>query len=224
MIIIDRTIISDEVVEKPFACNVLACKGACCVEGDGGAPLTWEEATVLEKLIDLIIPYLSDPGRKAIQRYGPWRWDSNGQLATPLQNGKDACAYAVTDNGITRCAIQSAWQQGAWQNTPEATFSKPLSCHLYPVRITQYENFDAVNYHQWDLCAPACAAGHRQGIRVFEFVQEALIRRFGQPWFEQLKAAAAYMNSSKPSGCCAQDRVNGQQSAPNCAEVLSQQP
>ncbi|MCS6916460.1 MAG: DUF3109 family protein [Chitinophagales bacterium] len=195
MIVIDKTIISDDVVEKPFACEVSQCKGACCVEGDSGAPLLWEEALTLETLQEYILPHLTEDGRQAIRQFGAWQWDSEGDLVTPLINGVGACAYAITENGITRCGIEQAWSQGLWKHTAHAGFSKPVSCHLYPVRITRYDTYDAVNYHRWNICAPACTAGRNQGIRLFEFVRQALIRRYGEQWYEQLNGAAAQLAS-----------------------------
>lgn len=192
MILIDNTIVSDDVVTQPFACDVLRCKGACCVQGDSGAPLLWEEAQALEQLSAFILPRLGAEGQTAIRRYGHWHWDSDGDLVTPLVDGTGACAYAVTENGIVRCGIERAWQEGLWQQTSLARFSKPISCHLYPVRITRYAGYDALNYDRWDICAPACQHGKKQDIRVFEFVKDALIRRYGLPWYQQLEGAAAF--------------------------------
>lgn len=180
MIQIGRTLISEELFTEAFQCDLEACKGACCVEGDAGAPLELEEADLLEQEYAAIAPYLIEEGRKAIEMQGRSVIDDDGDLGTPLVNG-GACAYAVFENGKALCGIEQAWKAGA------TAFRKPVSCHLYPVRIQSYQSFDAVNYHRWNICSPACALGKALQQPVFVFLKEALIRRFGTEWYAELE-------------------------------------
>ncbi|MBI3509599.1 MAG: DUF3109 family protein [Bacteroidetes bacterium] len=191
MIEIGRTLISDDVVEKKFVCDLHACKGACCVHGDSGAPLEKEETEILEKIYDKVKPYLTEKGIAAIEKQGTWLKDSDGDKVTPLVNGNKECAYTVFENGMALCGIEMAWKDGKikWQ--------KPISCHLYPVRITAHKSFDAVNYEKWNICKPACACGEKLEVPVYKFVKTALVRKYGSEWFEQLEAAAEFVANKK---------------------------
>lgn len=191
MIVIDKTIVSDDLLDKEFVCALDKCKGACCVEGDSGAPLEWEETAILESIYEQVKPYMTEEGKAAVEKYGTWLIDSEGDLVTPLINGVRECAYTYFQNGIAKCAIERACRDG------KIDFQKPISCHLYPVRITKHENYDAVNYNRWNICSPACANGRELGISVHEFVKTALIRKYGQEWYNQLEGAAAFMESGK---------------------------
>lgn len=191
MIVIDKTIVSDDLLDKEFVCALDKCKGACCVEGDSGAPLEWEETAILESIYEQVKPYMTEEGKAAVEKYGTWLIDSEGDLVTPLINGVRECAYTYFENGIAKCAIERACRDG------KIDFQKPISCHLYPVRITKHENYDAVNYNRWNICSPACANGRELGISVHEFVKTALIRKYGQEWYTQLEGAAAFMESGK---------------------------
>lgn len=187
MIEIGRTLISDDVVEKKFVCDLNACKGACCIEGDSGAPLEDGEEKILEEIYDAVEPYLTEKGKKAIRKQGKWIVDGDGDKVTPLVDGDKECAYTVFENGIAFCGIEKAWKDG------KVKFQKPVSCHLYPVRISKYKRFDAVNYETWDICKPACACGEKLQVPVYKFVKDALIRKYGKEWFEALDKAAQYM-------------------------------
>lgn len=191
MIVIDKTVVSDDLLDKEFVCALDKCKGACCVEGDSGAPLEWEETAILESIYEQVKPYMTEEGKAAVEKYGTWLIDSEGDLVTPLINGVRECAYTYFENGIAKCAIERACRDG------KIDFQKPISCHLYPVRITKHENYDAVNYNRWNICSPACANGRELGISVHEFVKTALIRKYGQEWYNQLEGAAAFMESGK---------------------------
>ena len=191
MIVIDKTIVSDDLLDKEFVCALDKCKGACCVEGDSGAPLEWEETAILESIYEQVKPYMTEEGKAAVEKYGTWLIDSEGDLVTPLINGVRECAYTYFENGIAKCAIERDCRDG------KIDFQKPISCHLYPVRITKHENYDAVNYNRWNICSPACANGRELGISVHEFVKTALIRKYGQEWYNQLEGAAAFMESGK---------------------------
>ncbi len=191
MIVIDNTIVSDDLLDKEFVCALDKCKGACCVEGDSGAPLEWEETAILDSIYEQVKPYMTDEGKAAVEKYGTWLIDSEGDFVTPLINGVRECAYTYFENGIARCAIEQACREG------KIDFTKPISCHLYPVRITKHENYDAVNYNRWNICSPACANGRELGISVYEFVKTALIRKYGQEWYRQLEGVAAFIDSGK---------------------------
>ena len=176
-----KTIVSDEILEKEFICNLGACKGACCVNGDAGAPLEKEELKILEEIQPIMKKYLRGKGLEAIDRHGPYTTNEDGEHETTLINGED-CAYVIYDkNNIALCGIEEAYNQG------EITFKKPVSCHLYPIRIRQYSEFSAVNYDRWDICDDACTLGKEMKVPVFKFVKQALVRKFGQEWYDELE-------------------------------------
>lgn len=191
MILIEQTIVSEDVLEKEFACALDKCKGACCVEGDSGAPLEWKETAILESIYESVKPYMTQAGKEAVELYGTWLIDSEGDLVTPLIHGVKECAYTYFENGTALCAIERAHREG------KTDFKKPISCHLYPVRITKYDTYDAVNYDRWNICSPACTNGRQLGAPVFEFVKQALIRKYGTEWYEQLEGAARFMAEGK---------------------------
>ncbi|MFA5556053.1 MAG: DUF3109 family protein [Flavobacteriaceae bacterium] len=178
-----KAIVSEEIIEKEFVCNLSACKGACCVDGDAGAPITEEETKVLEEIYPKIKPYLRKEGIQAIDNQGTWvtGWDKG--LETPLIGGKD-CAYVIFDKGTALCGIEQAYNEGV------IDWKKPVSCHLYPIRIKDFSEFSAVNYHRWDICNDACTLGKELAVPVYKFVKEALVRRFGQDWYDELEKVA----------------------------------
>lgn len=183
MIQIDDTIISTDILRKEFVCNIQKCKGICCVEGDSGAPLDEEELPILEEIFSDIKPFLRPEGIKAIEEQGTYVKDDDGDWVTPLVDGAE-CAYVVFDEkGITKCGIEKAYEEGA------TDFQKPISCHLYPVRVDKYKAFTAVNYHKWDICSDACTLGQELNVTVAEFLKEPLIKKFGQEWYDQLMIA-----------------------------------
>jgi hypothetical protein len=181
MLIVENAVISDDVAENFFVCNLEKCKGACCVEGDLGAPLTLDELPELEDALEAVLPYLSEAGRQEIARQGPYILDEDGDFSTPTIGGRE-CAYALYDGkGVLKCGIEQAYLDG---KTP---FRKPISCHLYPIRITQYDNYEALNYDRWDICSPACSFGQQLGVPVYQFLKEPLIRKYGEAWYEKLE-------------------------------------
>lgn len=185
MLQIGKSLISDDLLEKHFVCDLKACKGACCVEGQAGAPLEEEELQVLDELFPKIAPFLRPEGVAAIEAQGTHVKGSDGDWETPLI-GKQECAYVVFDSsGIAQCGIEKANLAGAisWQ--------KPISCHLYPVRVKEYTELIAVNYHKWQICDPACTLGASLEVPIYKFVREALIRKFGETWYAELEALAA---------------------------------
>lgn len=188
MLQIDNTIISDDVFEESFSCNLLKCKGSCCVEGCSGAPLSGQEINDLENHLDAIKPYMTESGIQAVQKQGVFFVDEDGDTVTTLSDDT-SCAFAFREKGILFCAIEKAWNEGAIR------FQKPLSCHLYPIRITSYKTFDAVNVHHWQICQSACEMGKQKQIPVYRFLKEPLIRKYGKEWYEKLLIAADYLKN-----------------------------
>lgn len=193
MILIEEILVSDEIFEEQFACNLSACKGACCWEGDYGAPLEDPEVHQLEALYPKIAPYMSPVGREIVEKEGvAIIYKDNNEFGTPLvANGP--CAYMVVGNdGVAKCAIEAAYRDGA------IDFLKPISCHLYPIRVMSNKKtgFEALNYDRWDICSAACTKGEREKISVFEFTREALIRKYGMAFYQEAKKVwEAYQSS-----------------------------
>ncbi len=189
MLQIGTILISDDVTDKHFICDLEKCKGACCVEGDAGAPLSSEEVLLLSHIIDKIKPFLRKEGVDAIEQQGVYTIDYENETVTPLIQGKE-CAYVVFENGIARCGIEKAYSSGA------IAFRKPVSCHLYPVRIKKHEQFIAVNYDIWKICDPAREKGEKEKLSVREFVKDALIRQFGITWYQNLQSAVSSLSET----------------------------
>lgn len=190
MIIVQDKLVSDDVVEQQFVCNLSACKGACCWEGDYGAPLETEELPVLESIFERVKPFLSPAGLAAIEKEGKYvRFEKTEEWTTPLiDNGP--CAYMTYDViGTAKCGIEQAWKAGV------IDFQKPVSCHLYPIRVEKNEDigFEALNYHEWEICSAACELGKKEQVPVYRFVKDALIRKYGQEFYDELDGAAAFM-------------------------------
>ena len=184
MIQIDDKLISEDLFSEEFVCNLAKCKGICCVEGDAGAPLDKDETKILDEIYPKIKPYLRPEGIQAIEEQGTYTLDFEGDLVTPLVNNAE-CAYVIFDEkGYTKCAIEKAYEDGVidWQ--------KPISCHLYPIRITEYSNFSAINYHEWDICSDACTLGKELGVKVYQFLKKPLIRKYGEEFYQTLSEAA----------------------------------
>ena len=184
MIQIDDKLISEDLFSEEFVCNLAKCKGICCVEGDAGAPLDEDETEILDEIYPKIKSYLRPEGIQAIEEQGTYTLDFEGDLVTPLVNNTE-CAYVIFDEkGYTKCAIEKAYEDGVidWQ--------KPISCHLYPIRITEYSNFSAINYHEWDICSDACTLGKELGVKVYQFLKKPLIRKYGEEFYQTLSEAA----------------------------------
>lgn len=191
MIEIGRAIISLNVFEQHFLCDLLKCKGACCVEGDSGAPLTEEEAEIIENDFPAFQSYLPKKHIRVIKKQGFSVIDSDGDLVTPLVKDRQ-CAYSFYDkNGILKCSIEKAHFEG------KTTFRKPVSCHLFPIRITEYKKFDAVNYQELDICKPGRSCGAAKSLPLYKFLKEPLIRKYGKDWYSELEIAADYMQQKK---------------------------
>lgn len=185
MIQIEDKLISEEIFSEEFVCNLSRCKGACCVEGDVGAPLLKEELPILDEIFDQIKPYLRPEGVQALTEQGTWTIDpSDGDYVTPMVNGAE-CAYVIFDEkGITKCGIEKAYEAGAVE------WPKPISCHLYPIRAKQYSSFEAMNYDRWPICHDACTLGKELQVPVYKFLKNPLIRKYGETFYHELEQAA----------------------------------
>ena len=181
---IDDTLVSLDVVERCFLCDLSHCQGQCCVEGDSGAPLEEAELPKLKAVLPLIWDDLSPAAQAIIKKQGVAYIDEEGDLVTSIVNGKD-CVFTCYDaDGVCKCAIEKAYREG------KSDFYKPVSCHLYPIRITQYRDFKAVNYHRWTVCKAAELLGEREKLPVYRFLKEPLIRKFGEEWYNALDECA----------------------------------
>lgn len=188
MLQIDNTIISLDLLEKKFVCDLSICNGTCCIEGDSGAPVTDNEINTYELNIEKIAPFMTKKGIDAIYENGLWWIDSEGDKVTTLLNNKE-CAFVVMEGKTAKCAIEIA------KENKKIDFDKPISCHLYPVRLTEYKDFTAVNYHSWNICNSAVRYGEHLGTPVFKFLKTPLIQKFGENWYKQLEVA--YENIDK---------------------------
>jgi hypothetical protein len=183
MIKVGEVLVSDDIRDKEFVCNLEKCKGACCVEGDFGAPLEESELRILEDIYPVVKPYLTPKGIKTIEKVGKHTIDDEGELCTPVIDGRE-CAYSSYDKkGILKCGIEQAYNDG------KIGWKKPISCHLYPIRITSKKNFEALNYHKWHICSPACALGKELQVPIYKFLKDPLIRKYGAEWYSELEKA-----------------------------------
>jgi hypothetical protein len=180
MIVVENVVLTDDIRDKHFVCDLKACKGACCVEGELGAPLEEEECLQLENVLEEVSPFLSEEARDVIEKQGPYVLDEDGDFSTSTINGKE-CVFAIYDDqGILKCGIEKAYQE------KKINFQKPISCHLYPLRIGTKDQYHLGNYHQWEICDPACKLGDQLKIPLYIFLKEALIRKFGNAWYDHL--------------------------------------
>jgi hypothetical protein len=180
MIQIDNALLSEDLFSERFVCDLGACKGACCVEGDSGAPLEVEEVDILEEIFEDVKPYMRQEGIDRVNEVGVFTVDTDGEYVTPLINGKECAFVSFDSNGTAKCSIEQAYRDG------KTDFQKPISCHLYPIRITQLKDLEALNYHYWPICDPARVCGGKLEVKVFKFLKEPIVRKFGQPFFDKL--------------------------------------
>ena len=179
MIFHENTVISEDLKNVFFSCDLEKCKGACCVEGDAGAPLEEEEISMLEDHKESIYPFMMEKGIIMIKETGVFDYDEKGNFVTPLVNGKE-CAFVYFDNGIARCAIEKAFSE------KKIPFAKPVSCHLYPVRLKPDTMGVQVTYHKWHICRKALEKGYKEKMPLYGFLEEALIRKYGRSWYNKL--------------------------------------
>jgi hypothetical protein len=188
---IGDVLISDEVLTERFVCDLENCMGACCIEGDAGAPVDLDEIMQIEEVLPIIWDQLSIPARKVINKQGVAYTDPEGQLVTSIVNNKDCVFTCYDEKGCCFCALEKAYREG------KTRFYKPLSCHLYPIRHKKVGDLDALNYHQWEVCKAAVLLGQKKDVRVYEFLKEPLIRKFGEAWYQELTEAVEELKRRK---------------------------
>lgn len=184
MIQIDDTIVALDIVEENFICDLSACKGSCCVEGESGAPLETEEVDILKQILPAVWDDLSPIAQGWIEEHGVAYEDRDGDMVTSIVNGKDCVFTYYDEKGVCKCAIEKAYKEN------KIDFYKPISCHLYPIRLEKYKDFTAINYHRWRVCKAAVTFGNREGVHIYQFLKEPLIRKFGEAWYNELCIAA----------------------------------
>lgn len=195
MLAVKETLVSDKVLSKKFVCDLNACKGACCVEGEAGAPLDEKEAMILEDIYEQVKPFMNKDGIKTVEKKGTFVKNLANELETPLVGENKHCAYVVFDeNKIAKCAIELAHKAG------KTDFQKPISCHLYPIRIKDMKSYLTLNYEKWSICKPAVDCGVKLNVPVYKFLKEPLIRKFGEEWYRELEiVATAWLSSEDKS-------------------------
>lgn len=181
---IGDAIVASDIIEENFLCDLSACMGECCVEGDAGAPLEEDEVKIIEDLLSEVWDDLSPAAQAIIKEHGVAYRDHDGDMVTAIVHGKDCVFTYYDEKGICKCAIEKAYREG------RTNFYKPISCHLYPIRLQKYKDFTAVNYHRWSICKAAVLLGKKEGLKVYEFLKEPLIRRFGEDWYNELVLVA----------------------------------
>lgn len=192
MIQIEDKIVSLDLVENYFHCDLDSCLGACCIEGDAGAPLTEEEYEKLCELLPEVYPLLTPAAQRVVEEQGPAYYDEEGDLVTSIVDGRDCVFTTYAPGGLCLCALEKAHREG------KIPFFKPESCHLYPVRLKEYAGFTAVNMHHWKICKCAEILGRKKKIRAYEFLKEPLIKKFGKEWYEELdKTAKEWLRQQK---------------------------
>lgn len=191
LIEVQDKVVSTQIFEEKFVCDLNACKGACCIEGDAGAPITDEEISILEDDLEHIYPYMRKEGIEAVEKQGVFYIDQSNEASTTLVNEAE-CAFVYFDEkGITKCAIEQAHKDG------KTELKKPISCHLYPIRVVQYPDFKAINYDRWKICAPACTCGSKLDVQVYKFLKEPIIRAFGESFYEELEIIDKELKNSQ---------------------------
>ncbi len=179
---IDDTLVSEELKNISFSCDLSQCAGDCCVEGDAGAPLEEKEIAILEDYLEEIKPYMTHAGLEVVEKTGVFDYDTDGEYVTPLVNDRE-CAFVWFENGISYCAIEKAWLEG------KTDFQKPISCHLYPVRLSKLKHHTAVNYDRWDICKAALLKGKQENLPLYKYLKAPFIRKFGDSWYQKLAQA-----------------------------------
>lgn len=185
---VGNVLVSEELIREEFVCNLSKCKGACCVEGDSGAPLAHDELETLREIYPKVKPYMTPKGIEAVERWGTHVVDADGDLTTTCVEGNKECAYVTWENGITKCAIEKAYEKG------EISWRKPISCHLYPIRTTEYPEFDLLHYDRWHICRDACTFGRELKVPVYRFLKDALTRKYGATWYQELEQAVEVLD------------------------------
>lgn len=183
MLQIGNVLASLDIVQRFFCCNLDKCLGECCIEGDAGAPITTEEYDKLKEILPIVWDDLLPTAQEVVEQQGVGYVDSEGDLVTSIVDGRNCVFTCYGPNGLCQCAIEKAFREG------KTDFQKPVSCHLYPARVTDYPTFSAINYHRWKICKAAETLGRQKGIRLYQFLEAPLTRRFGKDWYNEFKTA-----------------------------------
>ena len=191
---IQDKVVSIDLFEKKFVCDLTACKGACCIEGDSGAPLTFEEVSMMEDDLEKIKPFMRPEGIEAVEETGVFYMDWDNEPVSTLVNDKECAFVTFDDKGIALCAIEQAHKAGVTE------FKKPISCHLYPIRVKKYNDFTALNYNEWNICKSACACGDKLDVKVYKFLKEPIVRAFGEEFFTELESVDKEIEKQKETG------------------------
>lgn len=194
MMIVEDLIVSEDILQEYFVCNLSACKGACCWEGDFGAPLDKQELPLIEQIVPHVLPYLSEKSQRILKNDGPYQWfEENEEYGTTLVDNGPCVFMTKDENGIAKCGIEAAWKDN------KIDWRKPSSCHLYPIRVVKNRNGDdyALNYDRWDICSNACDGKNALKVPLYQFVKDALIHRYGEEFYSQLDGLKTYLEQSE---------------------------
>lgn len=194
LIEVEDKVVSIDLFEKKFVCDLTACKGACCIEGDSGAPLTFEEVSIMEEDLEKIKPFMRPEGIQAVEEIGVFYMDWDNEPVSTLVNEKECAFVTFDDKGTALCAIEQAHKAG------ETEFKKPISCHLYPIRVKNYSTFTALNYNEWNICKSACECGDKLDVKVYKFLKEPIVRAFGEGFYQELENVDQEIQKQKESG------------------------
>ncbi len=191
MLIVGNTLVSEELIDKCFCCDISQCKGLCCVEGDSGAPVAPEEVADLEEYFPDFKKYMTDEGVAVVENGGTFVFNGDDSFDTPLMESNDACAFAFFEDGIAKCAIEKCFLNH------EIPFRKPISCYLYPIRISKVGDYEALNYNHWNVCKTAVENGNRLQIPVYKFLKDPLIAKYGEEWYSELEEMVNARNQNQ---------------------------
>lgn len=188
MIAVQGILVSEDLLEEKFVCDLIKCKGACCIEGESGAPVTRDEINTIKENWSIYTTYLDSEGMASAEKQQFGVLDDDGEWVTPLIGKHGRCAFSFLENGIAKCGLEQAYLDGKTQ------WRKPISCFLYPARVMKLHDTLAVNYHRWKICQPACECGSQKGVRVYQFLKVPLTQQFGEAWYNELDHIAQQWN------------------------------
>lgn len=192
MLIVGNVLVSEELIDKCFCCDLAQCKGICCVEGDSGAPVAPDEVAELEDYYPDYQKYMTEEGVAVVENGGTFVFNGGDSFDTPLVESNDACAFAFFEDGVAKCAIEKCFRKG------EIPFRKPISCYLYPIRVSRVGDYDALNYDHWSICKTAVENGNRLKLPVYQFLKEPLIDKYGEEWYAELEEMVRLRNEQSP--------------------------
>ena len=191
MLIVGNVLVSEELIDKCFCCDLSQCKGACCVDGDLGAPVAPDEVAELEEYYPDFQKYMTEEGVAVVENGGTFVFNGGDSFDTPLVESNDACAFAFYEDGVAKCAIEKCFLDG------DIPFRKPISCYLYPIRVSRVGDYEALNYDHWSICKTAVENGERQHLPVYQFLREPLIDKYGAEWYAELEELVRLRNETR---------------------------